>query len=148
MRERPELDPDRHLSKRRGPVEAWRKMLLRTGVGDGDGRLGLVAQDRLLGLARYERVVSSGCDVAVGRAPPPQVLAALLDAMLANVRGEPGAVNSDVDREDVTGGGVVEGHRFGVTRDVTGFPQERAVDDGELETLTAVDRQHLHCLGI
>ena len=33
-------------------------------------------------------------------------------------------------------------------RDVAGLPQERVVDDRELEALAAVDRQHLHRLGV
>ncbi len=77
----------------------------------------------------------------------PQLLAPPFDEVLET--GAPVLVRpaADVDGAPVAGIGVVE-HRRLVLEDPPRIPQVRAVDDGELEALAAVDRQHLHRLGV
>ena len=58
-----------------------------------------------------------------------------------------GPSSADVDRPGVVVLVVVEGRRL-VLVDVAGLPEERVVDDRELEALAAVDRQHLDRLGV
>ncbi len=79
----------------------------------------------------------------------PQVLAALLgDAQLA-VCGELAAVQRNVDGPPVTGPRVMEeDRRLRVVGDPAGLPEKRHVDDWELQPLAAMDRQHLHGLGV
>ena len=78
----------------------------------------------------------------------PQVLAALLDHVLLDVALEGPALRAR--RRSCAGPRrrVVEEDRLRVVRDPGRLPQERAVDDRELEALAAVDRQHLHRLGV
>ena len=58
-----------------------------------------------------------------------------------------GPSDADVDRPDVVVPVVVVGRRL-VLVDVARLPGERVVDDRELEALAAMDRQHLHRLGV
>src|SRR4029078_11069286 len=57
------------------------------------------------------------------------------------------AVESDVERAAVGGGGVVVGDRQ-AGRDVPGLPQVRVVDDRELEAFAAVHGEQLDRLGV
>ena len=77
-----------------------------------------------------------------------EVLAALLDEVLAPVRRVVRSVEPDVDRARVAGVGSWNEIGWFVARDPARLPQERAVDDRELEALAAVDRQHLDRLGV
>ena len=61
---------------------------------------------------------------------------------------EAGPVEADVDRAPVAERGIVEEHRLGIGGAPARRPQERAVDDRELEALAAVDREDLHRLRI
>ena len=76
-----------------------------------------------------------------------QVLATLLDHVLVEVALERPPLEPDVDRVLVPGRRIVESHRL-LRPDPRRIPQERAVDDRELEALAAVDRQHLDRLGV
>ena len=78
----------------------------------------------------------------------PQVLSALLDQVLLHVRGEVRAVEADVDRPRVVARRVVEEDRLALVADPGRLPQVGEVDDRELEPLAAVDREHLHGLGV
>ena len=129
----------------------------------GDGGCGKRRHDTVL--AGEQQPAEWGVLARLGAGPPydglmlgpgqcdveqPQVLAPLLDLgepLRAADEARCPVVNyPDVDSEAMALGGVVEdGHRIGRRPAV---PQVRAVDDGELEAFAAMDRQHLHRLGI
>ena len=80
-----------------------------------------------------------------------QLLAALLahlDLAVVLPTGDPVVVTlpADVDRARGSVVRVVEHDELRLGR--RAVPEERAVDDGELEALAAVDRQHLHGVGV
>ena len=75
-----------------------------------------------------------------------QLLAALLDVVLVQVGVVLVAGQADVDR--APGLLVVEVDGLPLVREAPGVPQERAVDDRELEALAAVEGEHLHGVGV
>ena len=79
----------------------------------------------------------------------PQVLAALLTRVLLAVVRELRPLERHVDRPRVAGLRIVEEDRgLRLVGDPARLPQERQVDDRELEPLAAMDRQHLDRLGV
>ena len=78
-----------------------------------------------------------------------QVLAALLGVVLAPVVRRSRGRRADVDRTRSSSAcGSWKKTGCGSSRDVARLPQERAVDDRELEALAAVDGQDLDRLGV
>ena len=79
----------------------------------------------------------------VGKA---QLLAALLDVVLVHMGAVLVAGQAHVDR--TPGLLIVEVDGLALVGEAPGVPQERAVDDGELEALAAVEGEHLDGVGI
>ena len=77
-----------------------------------------------------------------------QVFSPLLLLMKPLAVSEPDTLASDVDCEGVVVVRVVENRHRNLR--LPAVPKKRAVDDGELEALAPVDREHLHgfCIGL